>query len=296
VMHVVRPAPSTVEDVEVTTLPWGLPLGVNPAESIGFTILTAKVFDPCVTETLHRLIDPGELVVDVGANVGYLSSLAASRAGAEGTVVAYEPHPRVFELLDQNAARWRGHPGVATVETRQAAVTDKSGTAELESGPLFHVNMGLASLADTNGGAAATGATLFEVRADKLDEAFAEQPIGLLKVDVEGHEPAVLAGAEQLLRAGAIRDIVFEDHHPYPDECTQMLEDAGYHLVALDNDLLGLRLLEPRERVRFNPWPGPSYLATLDPDRAFARLRPRGWQVPGIGPALPRISFSRGAR
>jgi FkbM family methyltransferase len=294
-MHVVRPSATTVEDVAVTTLPWGLPLGVNPGESIGFTILTARVFDPCVTEALHRLIDPGDLVVDVGANVGYLSSLAAARAGADGRVVAYEPHPRVFELLDQNATRWRAHPGVANVETRQAAVTDRSGTAELESGPLFHVNMGLASLAGADGGAAA-GATLFEVQAQRLDEAFAADRIGLLKVDVEGHEPAVLAGAERLLRAGAIRDIVFEDHHPYPDECTRMLEDAGYHLVALDNDLFGLRLLEPRERVRFNPWPGPSYLATRDPDRAFARLRPRGWQVPEIGPSLPRVGLGRGAR
>jgi FkbM family methyltransferase len=295
-MHVVRPSASTIEDVTVTTLPWGLPLGVNPGESIGFTILTARVFDPCVTETLHRLIDPGELVVDVGANVGYLSSLAAARAGAAGTVVAYEPHPRVFELLDQNAARWRGRPGVATVETRQAAVTDKSGTAELESGPLFHMNMGLASLADASGSGATAGSTLFEVQAQRLDDAFAGRQIGVLKVDVEGHEPAVLAGAEQLLRAGAIRDVIFEDHNPYPDECTRMLENAGYHLVALDNDLFGLRLLEPRERVRFNPWPGPSYLATRDPDRAFARLRPRGWQVPEIGPSLPRIGGGRGAR
>jgi hypothetical protein len=156
--------------------------------------------------------------------------------------------------------------------------------------------MGLASLADANGGSTAAGATVFEVQAHRLDEAFADSRIGLLKVDVEGHEPAVLAGAEELLRAGAIRDVVFEDHHPYPDECTRMLEGAGYHLVALDNDLFGLRLLEPRERVKFNPWPGPSYLATRDPERALSRLRPRGWQVPEIGPSLPRIRFGRRAR
>ena len=58
---------------EVATLPWGLPLEVYRSDAIGFSIATAGVFDPCVTETLHRLIDPGDLVVDVGANVGYIS-------------------------------------------------------------------------------------------------------------------------------------------------------------------------------------------------------------------------------
>jgi FkbM family methyltransferase len=294
-LHTVRPAATTVEDVTVTTLPWGLPLGVNPGESIGFTILTAKVFDPCVTETLHRLIDPGDLVVDVGANVGYLSSLAVARSGSGGTVVSYEPHPRVFELLDANAARWRSHGGVASVETRQAAVSDHAGTAELESSALFHVNMGLASLADGGGAAKGADTHVFEVAVGRLDDEFAGRSIGLLKIDVEGHEPEVLAGAEKLLRSGSIRDIVFEDHDPYPDASTRLLEDAGYRLMGLENDLFGLRLVAPAERVRLNPWPGPSYLATRDPERALARLTPRGWQVNGIGPSLPR-GWLRGRR
>jgi FkbM family methyltransferase len=286
-MHVVRPAATTVDDVTVTTLPWGLPLGVNPGESIGFTILTAKVFDPCVTETLYRLIDPGDLVLDVGANVGYLSSLAVARAGANGSVVAYEPHPRVYEMLDANAARWRSHPSVAAIETRQTAVSDHAGTAELESSAeLFHVNMGLASLSD-GGASGAAGGHRFEVAVQRLDEEFGGRQIGLLKIDVEGHEPAVLAGAERLLASGAIRDVVFEDHDPYPDASTKLLEDAGYELMGLENDLFGLRLVAPSERVRLNPWPGPSYLATRDPARARDRLSARGWQVKGIGPSLP---------
>lgn len=291
-MHTIRPAATTVDDVTVTTLPWGLPLGVNPGESIGFTILTAKVFDPCVTETLHRLIDPGDLVVDVGANVGYLSSLAVARAGEGGSVIAYEPHPRVFELLDANAARWRSHPGVAAIETRQAAVSDHAGSAELEaSADLFHVNMGLASLSGGDG--AVQGAQVFEVAVQRLDEELAGRQIGLLKIDVEGHEPEVLAGAEGLLAAGTIRDVVFEDHDPYPDASTKLLEDAGYRLMALENDLFGLRLVAPSERVRLNPWPGPSYLATRDPDRALGRLSTRGWQVKGIGPSLGLKPFGR---
>src|SRR5690348_16045995 len=73
---------------EIAQLPWGLPLEVGADAAIGFTILTTGVFDPCVTETMHRLIDPGDVVADVGANVGYLTSLAAVRSGTGGRVLA----------------------------------------------------------------------------------------------------------------------------------------------------------------------------------------------------------------
>src|SRR3954447_26802170 len=84
----------------VAQLPWGLPLEIHTSDAIGFSVLAGRVFDPCVTETLHRLIDPGDVVADVGANIEYLPSLAAGRAGPNGSVFAYEPHPQVFEVLD----------------------------------------------------------------------------------------------------------------------------------------------------------------------------------------------------
>src|SRR3954465_296715 len=91
----------------VVRLPWGLPVEVDTGDAIGFSIVAGGVFDPCVTETLHRLIDPGDVVADVGANLGYMSSLAAARVGPEGRVLAFEPHPRAYELLERNVSRWR---------------------------------------------------------------------------------------------------------------------------------------------------------------------------------------------
>jgi FkbM family methyltransferase len=265
----------------VASLPWGLELEVDSREAIGFTILTTGVFDPCVTETLHRLIDPGDLVVDVGANVGYLTSLAAARAEGAGAVIAYEPHPQVFELLERNVARWRGRPGIAPVELHRAAVSEAAGTGELASGPRFHQNMGVASLHGR--GPSTDQVSLVEVAVQRLDDGLAGRQVGLLKIDVEGHEPDVLRGGRGLLEAGLVRDVVFEDHEPYPDACTELLQGAGYRLFSLHNDLFGLRLVAPSDRGPTRPWPGPSYLATRDPERALARLSPRGWQVGGIG-------------
>jgi FkbM family methyltransferase len=270
----------------VARVPWGVTLEVYPSDAIGYSIMTGGVFDPCVTETLHRLIDPGDVVVDVGANIGYLTSLAAVRAGGDGAVLAYEPHPSVFELLASNVARWRAEAtGLAPVTVRQEALSDRAGTGTLDAGPVFHANMGLAALRSP-----AEGTEGIAVALRRLDEAIsaAHRPtVGLLKIDVEGHEPAVLRGAGALLDEGRVRDVVFEDHDPYPSEATSVVEAAGYRLFSLDNDLFGLRLGAPADRGQTAGWPGPSYLATRDERRALARLRPRGWQVRGIGPRLP---------
>jgi FkbM family methyltransferase len=276
--------PSTDDRLDVAHLSWGLSLELHPQEAIGYSILTTGIFDPCVSETMHRLIDPGDLVVDVGANVGYLTSLAAARAGAGGSVISFEPHPQVFELLASNVARWNAS-GVAPVDPHQVALSDRDGTAELNAGPLFHANMGLATL---NEPATATEADiLLPVSVQRLDNMLGDRDIGLLKIDVEGHEPEVLRGATKLLDSGRIRDIIFEDHDPYPDASTALVEAAGYRLFSLSNDLFGVHLGQPADRGETADWPGPSYLATRDPDRALARLRRRGWQIDGIGPTSP---------
>ena len=269
---------------EVVQLPWGLPLEVRRGDAIGYSIIVGRVFDPPVTEALWRLIDPGETVVDVGANIGYTSSLAAVRAGAGGRVLSFEPHPVVFALLSRNAARWT-RPGIATVEPHQRALSDRPGRGELAVvGDQFHLNMGLASLRTE--ASAGPGEEVVGVELISADETLGEAgPIGLMKIDVEGHEPEVLAGATELLAARRIRDLIFEDHDPYPSPATRVLEDAGYRLFAIENDLFGIVLSAPESRHDVSAWPGPSYLATCEPERAIARMRPRWWRAPGI---LPR--------
>jgi FkbM family methyltransferase len=270
----------------VVELPWGLPLEVHTSDAIGFSILAGGVFDPCVTETLHRLIDPGDVVADVGANIGYLTSLAAVRAGALGKVLSFEPHPEVFGLLEVNAGRWRGRDGLAEIELHRLALADREGSGELIAGPSFEANMGLASL--SSDGADGAAGEAIAVPLARLDDVVADTRIGVMKVDVEGHEAGVFRGAERLLAQGAVRDIVFEDLETYPSDATAIVEAAGYDLISLDNDLLGLRTQAPSDRGTPPAWPGPNYLATREPARARERLGARGWQVPGIVPSFMR--------
>lgn len=272
--------PTAGAERKVARLPWGLDLTVLASDAIGYSILVGRVFDPCVTETMHRLIDQGDVVVDVGANVGYLTSLAATRAGRSGRVLAVEPQRAVFELLSSNVGSWPSAGELAPVELYRLALSDHSGTGRLVA--VSEQNLGLTHLA----GDGETGADEVELR--RLDELVDGPSVGLLKIDVEGHEPEVLRGASALLERRRVRDIIFEDHEPYPSEATATVEQAGYHLISLSNDLGGLRMQEPSERGEVLAWPGPSYLATSEPSRALARLSERGWRVGGIGVSRPR--------
>ena len=82
----------------VVELPWKLQLCIRLDDHIGWSIWRTGVYDLCVTEVLWRLIDKGETSVDVGANIGHMTSVMVKRVGASGKVHAYEAHPEVQEL------------------------------------------------------------------------------------------------------------------------------------------------------------------------------------------------------
>jgi hypothetical protein len=101
--------------------------------------------------------------------------------------------------------------------------------------------------------------------------------VGVLKLDVEGHEPAVLEGAAALLARRAIRDIVFEAHDRYPSPITEQLEAAGFTILLPEPRVRGLQLVPIASRPIDAGWDSPNLLATTDPQRAHARSGRRGW-------------------
>jgi FkbM family methyltransferase len=259
----------------LVALPWGGTLEVFPQDAVGASIWRTGVFELVVSETVARLLDPGELAVDAGANIGYMTRLMASRVGEGGRVIAYEPHPELHAVLSENVARApQGNGEVAVVA---AALSERPGEGELIVGSQFEHNMGTASLAPA--GATATDSVV-RVPLERLDDRVADGPrVGLLKLDVEGHELQVLQGARRTLSQRRIRDIVFEENEALPTPVTRLLEAAGYVLFGLDQRLLGPRLVGAKEPRARPLWEAPTYLATLDVERARRRMRPRGWTV-----------------
>lgn len=255
----------------VAQLAWGMPIEVEATENIGRAVLALGVYDLPVAEVLWRLTDPGEVAVDVGANVGSLFAVLVRRTGPSGQAWAFEAHPGLAERLRSNAARWRGWGDVHVVAE---AVSSAPGTVSLVLPDGFESNRGLARV-----GAAPGGPGALTVPATTLDERFAAAPRApdVLKVDVEGHEEAVIEGARTLLARGHPRDCVYEDH-AHPSRVTRLLEASGFTVFRIERWLSRPALVPSGSRSRGPAWEAPSFLATRAPERARARLHARGWR------------------
>jgi FkbM family methyltransferase len=259
------------QPIERLRLPWGASIVAHTEENIGRALYYYGIFDKVVPEAIFRLLDPGEVGVEIGANIGQNCSCMAYRAGPGGSVLAFEPHPEILSELRGNVALWPENR-FARVRIEPVALSAEAGEAWLDSGPEFETNRGSAAIN-------ATAARGFKVRLARLDDYLREaRQVGFCKIDVEGHELNVLRGATDLLKRGAVRDIVFEDYEPQPSAVTDFLREHGYEVFKLGEEwlrptLLGLQTPASADRPDTH-----NFLATLNPVRARERYGPAGWR------------------
>jgi FkbM family methyltransferase len=276
VRRIARRVRGSSADAVTVTMPWGASIRCRSRDAIGLSLQQLGVFELGVAETLWRLADPGELAVDVGGNVGQMTAILAHRVGATGRVLVFEPNAHVRTDLEFNVDVWRR--AGCDITLHPVALSDHEGEGVLVFPPFYEWNQGTAFVAA--GPAAHTNDVQMRVSLARLDRFLADGlHVGVAKIDVEGHEAAVLRGASEALAEHRIRDLVYEAHAGYPDAVSALLEPEGYHVFAVGSGFLGPRCRPAREGPVAARWESPSFLATLDPGRALARLRPRGWRV-----------------
>jgi FkbM family methyltransferase len=260
------------ESAEVM-LPWGLQMRIRPREDLGRALWLLGVYDLTLCEAIWRLLDRGESAIDVGANIGCISGLMAARSGPYGSVISFEPHPKNFPELVANIDSWRDRP-IARITPFELALSSSGGSTFLQEPADFKKNPGTASIVTH-------GSSNLPITTARLDVIRLDSPaVDLLKIDVEGHELEVLLGSRKLLETQAIRDIIFEDHsRSFGSPVASFLAGFGYSIFFLTRRLRGPLMASKDQRypvVRYLP---PNFLATLKPDRAFARFQTSGWQV-----------------
>lgn len=150
------------------------------------------IWEPNLTYWIKSRLQPGDVFVDVGANIGYYTLLASKLVGAEGKVIAIEASPAIFKRLDENIMRNR----TDNVELLNIAIDAKSGERDLFSAPAG--NIGATSLIQGHGFRLEA-----HVKTDTLAAVISPDAVArlrLIKIDVEGAEAAVVAGLKPILQ------------------------------------------------------------------------------------------------
>ena len=190
-----------VEGLEVTVC--GAPFRLDVMRrSVSRSVFLGGRWHSPVVAMLREHVKPGMTVADVGANVGFMAAHMGDRAGPDGTVLAFEPEPRNFALLTQNArhARWRNIVPV------HAAVGSKTGTIRLWMSPSDGGDHRTVLAGGT------TDRPTLDVPCWTIDD-FARRrrtPIHFAKMDIQGAEGEALRGMRETLASPAFQGLVVE--------------------------------------------------------------------------------------
>ena len=216
---------------------------------------------------------PG-LVIDVGSNTGFYALLAAS-ASARNTVLAFEPMAEIALRARRNIAR----NGLARrIQVRPVALSDRDGLAEFYVPPDAHglVETSASLRRDFKGEPGAIRAVASH-RLDRvlLRSRWAARPISLIKIDVEGHEAAVLNGARWTIRLR--RPVLFVEVLPNAD--FSWLNHFVRRRRYVDVTLGPGRLATPCDTVAHDPAAWNHALVPREKLAAFLAIHPPAGQA-----------------
>jgi FkbM family methyltransferase len=194
--------------------------------AVGMRIAIRRTYEKHVTAVMLQVLQPGMVVLDVGANVGYYTMLAAAQVGPTGKVLAFEPLRANSAMLEAS----REANGFAHVQIYPYAVAAQDGSVGFRED-------------DSNGALALDdpSTAVYEVQAVALDTFLSDEPrIDVVKIDIEGAEGLALSGMQQILRRH--RPLVFSEFSwntlrhisgMEPEAFLDLLRAPGYEVCVL---------------------------------------------------------------
>ena len=277
-----------LEDVFAVHLAWrpfetttstrdGLRMRIRLPDQIQERIYLFGVWEPAITRFVKGRLKPGDLFVDIGANVGYYSLFAAKLVGSEGRVIAVEASPTIARTLEQNVALNR----LTNVELVRAAVADRRKTV-----PMF---------AAGNSGQSTTIVSTAERRGYQLEAQIEAYPLHelidferlrrarLIKVDVEGAEAQLFDGIQPFLSSFSDEtEWIFEltpealaEQGRSAAEIIRMFAGSGYRLYRIENVYRMEGYVRPPNAVleQITDMPGPGLTVDVVATRKEQRQR-----------------------
>ena len=221
----------------------GCTLYLDPLDSLG--IMKNGCFERFETQIIKQLVKEGDVVVDVGANIGYYTIILSKIVGKSGKVYAFEPDVSNFQILTKNVMI----NDCTNVELVQKAVTESTGMVDLY---LNDINLGGHRIHPT-----LSGTRNVEVSAISLESYFPDnQTIDFLKMDIEGAEFQAMKGF------GTIRPgTMVMEFSPFNNEAcgvdsekmVGLIQDRGYRIFHIDEERNSIRQFKLDEMLNMYP-------------------------------------------
>jgi FkbM family methyltransferase len=211
-------------------------------EGIGAVLLMDGAHEKYETALFKKMAQDGMVVVDIGANIGYYTLIAAKLVGNKGIVYAFEPEPSNYKLLCKNIQA-NGYTNIVPIGK---AVSKTTGKTKL------YVNAAMtnfSSFGKDNVLTHSKNLDCLEVETITLDDFFertvGDDRIDLMKIDVEGAEELVVDGAERVLRNNRLK-ILMEF---VPRQLRNVGTDPLELLYKLQNYGFAIKLINDRKQV-----------------------------------------------
>jgi len=217
----------------------GAKIVMNPNDPVVCGAITLGVYERPETRFFLSVCRPGMTYLDIGANIGYYTALAARRVGSQGRVIAVEPDPECYEYLAKTVAA----NGFLNVDLVPKAASESIGVATLYRNFL---NRGDNRLYPNK--LAIGRHTVETVTVDALLLQLGVTSVDLIKIDIQGFEGHALAGMERTLNQDKPM-IILSEFWP------QGLEDANTSPMCVLNIVAdkGFKIFELGSRGRLKP-------------------------------------------
>jgi len=198
----------------------------------GLALSIFKIYEPNQTEIVKKYVHEGDIVIDIGAHVGYYTLLMAQLVGENGKVYSFEPDPVNFQLL-KKSVEINGFENVVLIQKAVSNITDKVklflGDDDSAINRIYDAKLGDAKES-------------IDVESVTIDEYFKEDDelVNFIKIDSEGSEVKIINGMKQFLSRNQ-ELVMMTEFFPFlikksgdePNQYLKSLEKSGFSLYNI---------------------------------------------------------------